>query len=42
MLLAKELPLLDIKLKADLLFPTPLSYTIIRYSINDILKSDFI
>jgi DNA-binding transcriptional MerR regulator len=42
MLLAKELPLLNIKLKAGLVLPTPLSYTIIRYSINDILDSDFI
>jgi DNA-binding transcriptional MerR regulator len=42
MSLAKELPLLNIKLKEGLVYPTPVYYTIIRYSINDILDSEFI
>ena len=42
MLLAKELPFLDIKLKEGLIFPTPLVYTIIRHQAYDILESRFI
>jgi hypothetical protein len=41
-MLAKELPLLNIKLKEGLDYPTPLNYTIIRYSITDILEPNFI
>jgi hypothetical protein len=42
MLLAKELPLLDIKLKEGIVYPTPSNYTIIRYPISDILELNFI
>jgi len=40
--LTKELPLLNIKLKPEIVYPTPLTYTIIRYTVEDILESDFI
>lgn len=42
MLLAKELSLLNIKLKTRLVYPTPSRYTIIKYPIHDILEPSFI
>lgn len=42
MLLAKELPLLNIRLKEGIEYPVPSIYTIVRYSINDILDPEFI
>jgi hypothetical protein len=42
MLLVKELPLLNIRLKEGISYPTPSAYTIVRYLIDDILDPDFI
>jgi hypothetical protein len=42
MLLVKELPLLNIRLKEGISYPTPAAYTIVRYSIDDILDPNFI